>query len=722
MRTLSIISSFLVSILLFYSIVVLLIKDWRDRVHIAYTFMTITGFGIIFTMFVQYAFPETPFLTQINRLTQMSFVLFSAGLVNMSFVYPIRKNVIFPFKYKMLILLPAIIISCITVFTDLNITKAYFEGETLVREYGVFYGINGFWYSVYTVIAAIYLFSAAGNYIWLYRKTDIIIYQIQLRYIFISSSAVIAAVVFSVIMPRFYNYPELYVLGPSIAAFACVGAFFYGIISFDMMDIASIVRKAAIYFVISIVIIIPMYALIQIYYMNLSLFREFPLFIIEVSLVVLFILFSIYVQPAIYKLFELKKYRFESVLDKFLIDIVAEIRDPRKMIEKTVDVLFESLKLKNAFFMNYDNNSRKFEMYYSRGESRSFEPFEKTPVIIEWFLKNENILQLNRLYTDERSFSETSEIFLDFFDRYRIKIIIPLFHRKRVMGLLCLGEKESSSIFKLFEIIKLHNFRKEVNVHISNSFTYKQAMREVLMQRTLDLSTDIFTRSVPIALPNLPGIRFGAFYIPKYKDRMDYFDFLKPGSQGIGVIATDMPGIGFDGALQSVMLKSSFQTSLNEAPSSFSIMQRLNRVLFDYYKDNFSPIKSYYFYYDIKSMRLVYTNAGFPPLDIFRVELNDFEPMDTDGLPLGSKAGSAYGMGRTTMLRGDIGMLYSHALTETKNQSGENFGLSRLQGIIRDSRASDPTIITRKVKENFINFIGDTVPESSLILIVFKIV
>jgi serine phosphatase RsbU (regulator of sigma subunit) len=329
---------------------------------------------------------------------------------------------------------------------------------------------------------------------------------------------------------------------------------------------------------------------------------------------------------------------------------------------------------------------------------------------------------MNRLYTDDKSFSETRDLFIEFFEKYRIKIILPLFHRKRVMGLICLGEKASSVPFKLFEIMKLHGFQREINVHISNSFTYKQAMREELMQRTLDLSADILTKSVPFALPNLPGIRFGAFYIPRHKDRMDYFDFLKAGSQGIGVIATDMPGIGFDGALQSVMLKSSFQTSLNEAPSSFSIMQRLNRVLFDYYKDNFTPIKSYYFYYDIKSMRLVYTNAGFPPLDIFRIELNDFEPMDTDGVPLGSRAGAAYGMGRTTMLRGDIGMLYSHALTRANNKNGETFGLSRLQGIIRDSRASDPSVIIKNVKENFTEFIGDSVPESSIILIVFKIV
>ncbi|MCU0822155.1 MAG: SpoIIE family protein phosphatase [Spirochaetes bacterium] len=682
MRTLSIISSFLVSVLLIYSFVVLLVKDWRDRVHQGYAFISIAGFGIIFTMFLQYAFPEIPYLTQINRLTQMSFILFSAGLVNMSFVYPIRKNVIFPFKYKMLFLFPAIIISYIAVFTDLNITKAYFEGETLIREYGVFFGIKGFWYSVYSIVAAIYLFFSAGNYIRLYRKTDIVIYHIQLKYIFISSSAVIAAVVFSVVMPRFFNYTEFYVLGPSIAAFACVGAFFYGIISFDMMDITSVVRKAAIYFVISITVIIPIYGLIQLYYMNIHVFREFPQFIIEVSLVALFILYSIYVQPAIYRLFELKKYKFESILDKFTIDIVAEIRDPRRMIEKTVDILFEKLELERAFFINYDNNSKKFELYYRRGDAGPVDLFEKAPVIIEWFLRNKNILQMNRLYTDDKSFSETRDLFIEFFEKYRIKIILPLFHRKRVMGLICLGEKASSVPFKLFEIMKLHGFQREINVHISNSFTYKQAMREELMQRTLDLSADILTKSVPFALPNLPGIRFGAFYIPRHKDRMDYFDFLKAGSQGIGVIATDMPGIGFDGALQSVMLKSSFQTSLNEAPSSFSIMQRLNRVLFDYYKDNFTPIKSYYFYYDIKSMRLVYTNAGFPPLDIFRIELNDFEPMDTDGVPLGSRAGAAYGMGRTTMLRGDIGMLYSHALTRANNKNGETFGLSRLQGII----------------------------------------
>lgn len=713
MKTLSIIASFLVSVLLIYSIAVLLFRDWKDRVHLAYSFIAITGFGIIFSMFLQYAFPGTPYLTGINRITQASFVSFSGGLVVMSFIYPVRGTKI-RFRNIILIMLPAFIISYFALFTELNIKKAYFEGETLIRDFGPTY-------TAYMIISALYLFWAAGNYIRRYFKSGIEIYRIQLRYVFISSSAVIIAVVFSVVMPRFYNYTEFYVLGPSIAAFSCVGAFFYGIVSFDMMDITTVIRRAAIYLFISLAIIIPMYGLIQLYYMNIAIFEKFPKYLIEVSLVVLFILFSIYIQPAIYRLFEIRRYKFEAVLDKFAADIVGEIRDPRGMIEKSVDILFDTLDLKNASFLEYNLNEKKFDMYYSRGDQEDSSFTGDVTPVVNWFLDNDNILQLNRLYTDEKSFSESRDVFLEFFNKYGIKIILPVYHRNGVLGLFGLGEKVSQSGYKLYEVMKLETFRREINIHISNAFTYKEAMRDELLQRTLDLSTDILSKSVPISIPGVVGVKFGAFYVPKYRDRMDYFDFLKVGTQGVGVIATDMPGIGFDDPFHSVIMRSAFQTSISEAPSSYSIMQRLNRVLCDYHKGLSAEVKSCYFYYDIKSQRLVYTNAGFPPLEIFRVELNGFEQMDTDGAPLGADPAASYGMGRTNMLRGDIGVLYSTALTNTKNQDGEIFGLTRLQNIVREYRMSDSSVITQNVRENYISFMGDTVPESSVILIVFKV-
>ncbi len=714
MKTVSIISSFIVSIMLISSMMFLLIRDWRNIVHRTYSFIIIFAFGILFSMFLEYTFPESSYLTQLNRITQMSFIMFSSGIVIMSFVFPKSEKGI-SYKYILLILMPAIIIGYIILFTELSITKAYFEGDKLVREYG-------FFYDIYLITAFANILFTVVHFIIKYFKTTVEVFKLQIRYLFVTAFSFILAAVFSIIMPKFYNYSDLYVLGPSLATFFSIGAFFYGIVSSNIMDVTTVIRRTIIYLIISIIIFLPLYLFISIYYVNIDLFKLFPPFVFPGLVVILFIVYSIYIQPAIYKFFERKRFKFEGILDDFIVNIVAEIKDFKIMIQRNVDVLFETLSLENALFIIFNNDSRMYEMYYSKGEELQIEPFDRNSTVIEWFLRNNEILHLARIYSDDSAFSKSRNDLIEFFNKHKAKLVLPIFHRNRVLGLLCLGDKVSHATYKSYEILKLRFFRKETNVYISNSLTNEEAMREEMIQRTIDLSADMLSKSVPASLPNLMGIKFGTFFIPKYKDGMDYFDLLRPGTQGVGVIATDMPGIGFDNAMHSVILRSSFQACISESPSSYSIIQRLNKVLYKYYNEKSGLIKAYYFYYDIKFKRLIYTNAGFPALEVYRIEKNDFDSLDTEGAPLGHDPGVGYGMGRTNLLRGDVGILYSQALTDSKNQDGEIFGLSRLRRIVSENRSSHPSVMTQKVKENFASFIGPASLESSVILMIFKII
>jgi sigma-B regulation protein RsbU (phosphoserine phosphatase) len=243
-----------------------------------------------------------------------------------------------------------------------------------------------------------------------------------------------------------------------------------------------------------------------------------------------------------------------------------------------------------------------------------------------------------------------------------------------------------------------------------------------MIARTMDLSSSILSRSAAAALPNLTGIKFGAFVIPRYGEGIDYYDFIRPVNHGVGMIATDIAGVGINSALYSVVMRSAFHSCVEEAPSSYSVIQRLNNVLHEYSEGKSELITAYYAYYDIRSMRLIYSNAGFPPMEIYRIEKNDFDSLDTEGIPLGYDPRADYGMGRTNLLRGDIGIIFSKALITSKNQKGESFGLLNLRGIIKESRAERPSEIAEKIKDRFLSFLGLMSPESDIVVILFKII
>ena len=64
-------------------------------------------------------------------------------------------------------------------------------------------------------------------------------------------------------------------------------------------------------------------------------------------------------------------------------------------------------------------------------------------------------------------------------------------------------------------------------------------------------------------------------------------------------------------------------------------MKRINLVLNEYTKGGGELATAFYAFYDSRTRRIRYTNAGFPPMDLFRIEKNDFDSLDTEGSPLG---------------------------------------------------------------------------------------
>jgi serine phosphatase RsbU (regulator of sigma subunit) len=711
--TLSIISSLIASIVLIFTIIFVMYKDWRDQINRYYSYFGAGAFVILFSMYLTYSSPESTSLTFFNRLSQLGTIMSFSAMMTLSIVFPKREKP-FPVYYTLLILVPAIVSSFIIMLTDFTITRAYFKDGHLVRDFS-------FYYNIYAGMAFAYLLAGVVNFVRKYIKIKIAVYRLQMRFVFVGTSvAMLIAAVFSIILPRFYNYTDLYVLGPSIASFIGVGSLFYSIISYNLMDIRTVVHKTLTYTVISMAIFVPLYLILGTYAAGYRYIGSMPADAVAVIIVLIFLIFSIFLQPIIDRAFKRRQYEFERIIDTFIRDVQEE-RDFESTLKRSVDILFDSLFLKRAMFIMFDNVKKKYEIYYERGENLPYVPLERNSTVIRWFVRNQDILHVDRVYTDDRAFGELRGDFAGFFSQNAIKIIIPLYHERTLLGLLCLGEKDSLAAYKPDEIEKLSFFRTESNVHISNALTYEESKRKQLIARSMSLSSEVLSRSVPTALPNLAGIKFGAFIVPRHGEGIDYFDFIRPVNHGVGVVATDIAGVGINSAISSIILRSAFQSCMEEAPSAYSVIQKLNRAVYEFSEGRSGLITAYYMYYDLRSTRLIYSNAGFPPLEIFRVEKNDFDSLDTEGIPLGYDPHASYGMGRTNLLRGDIGVIYSKALITSKNQKGEAFGLLNLRAVIRESRAERPPVIAERIKERFTTFIGLLSPESDIVVIVFKI-
>lgn len=712
----SIIFTFIASLLLVSLTFFVLWKDWRDQVSRYYALFAIFAFGILFTMFLTYAFPILLDLTQLNRVTQMATLMTFASLLTFSFVFP-KSERRFRLGIAIVILMPAAIFGGVIIGTDLTIERAYFEKGLLVREFKPLY-------TAYAAMAFAYIIAAVVNFIRKYLTMKVVIYRLQMRYVFLGSSiSLLVSAFFSIILPRFFNYPDLYVFGPSVSTFLTVAALFYSIIAYHLMDITTVAHKTLVYLVISMVISLPIFVILFLRDRGIWLFGEVPAYLAAGVIVVIFIVFSIYIQPLIDRAFKRRQYEFGGVIDRFIRDLEG-MQDLRAIISRVVDVLFKNLVLERAFFLFLNERARNYELVYSQGGGTALavNPVELTSSLIRWFVRNQELLLLGMVYTDDRSFGDIREDITGFFTGNGVQMILPIYHERRLVGLLCLGNKENLAGYRPEEIEKLELINARSNDFISAAITFEKAMKEQLLARSVELSSSLLTLAMPAALPSLDSIKFGAFVVPKYAKGSDYFDFVRPGDQGIGVVATDLAGLGVQSALSSVLLRSSFHASLYEAPSTGTVMQNLNRVLFEYSRGKGGMVTAFYLYYDIKSTRLMYTNAGFPALELFRVEKNNFDSLDTEGIPLGYDGATVYGTGRTGLVRGDIGILFTKTLVNARNQKGEEFSLLRLRNLVMENRARGAAEIAERIRASYEGFMGLVRSESDVITLVFKIV
>jgi serine phosphatase RsbU (regulator of sigma subunit) len=713
MLHINMISPLLAGIFLTVISIFVIIKDWRSQLSRYYVYYNISAVGILITMFLTYAYPENFDLTVMNKLTQMFTVVFFASFCAVSAIFP-KSDSGFSFFKVILILAPSIIIGAVIVFTDLTITKAYFEGDKLIRNFNMHY------YTAYTIVVVLYLFAGIINFIRKYIKTNIQIYKIQIQYVFIGVSlAFIFAIFSSIILPTIFNYSGLYAVGPALGAFISAITLFYAVIAYDLMGIKTAVYKTIVYIIQFLLIIVPTAAVIILYHNKVWIFNQTPLYLISGLIVLFFILFTIKVMPMIDRIFQKERYSLERLLDN-LIKETAYVKNVEDIIIRIADMLYDLLLIKNVYTLLFNKKTKQFEYYYSKGQKPDIKPVDVNSPVIKWLAINNEVLNVEKIFLDEKSFADIRKDVVEIFFALNTKIILPVFHDKQIIGIICLGEKKSMSSYKSDEVAKLQQFNLESNRHITNAIDYAEWNQGQFVSGILDLSSEILAKAVPVNLPKSQEISFGAFYIPRYREGIDYFDFIMPTNIGAGVIATDISGRGINNAIYSVILRSAFHSCIEDAHSTYITMQKLNKALHAYTKGEGGIVKAYYFYYNIYTMRLIYTNAGFQPLEIYRVDKNLYESLETDGFPLGTDLNANYGMGRTNLLIGDIGFLYSRSLIDAKNKNGEKFGLTQLRQIIKENRRRYPSEIAGILKDEFLSFMGLSSPDSNILVIIFK--
>ncbi|MDX1532497.1 MAG: PP2C family protein-serine/threonine phosphatase, partial [Rhodothermales bacterium] len=205
----------------------------------------------------------------------------------------------------------------------------------------------------------------------------------------------------------------------------------------------------------------------------------------------------------------------------------------------------------------------------------------------------------------------------------------------------------------------------------------------------------------------------------------DYYDSVDIGDGCFGVIVGDVSGKGTSAAFYMAELKGIFQSAskLTRSPAEFLV--RANEALAGSLGKN-AFITAVYGVLDPEAGTFTVARAGHCPVALARSG-GPVELIRSGGLGLGLDRGPLFQKAlqeRELRLHpGDVFVLYTDGLTETRDRQGEEYGYERLQEAIGRHRHREPDALRDALLHDLRRFAGHAAtdaPDDDLTLVVLK--
>ncbi len=283
-------------------------------------------------------------------------------------------------------------------------------------------------------------------------------------------------------------------------------------------------------------------------------------------------------------------------------------------------------------------------------------------------------------------------------------VIVPLLTHETVMGILY-ATKELDFGFDQDDADALSGFADQVAIAIENARLIERSLEKERLQRELMLAQEMQKRLLPQVLPVHPSFVMHAVSSPALEVGGDYYDVADLGNGRYGIVVGDVSGKGVGAAFYMAEAKGVFQALNKIYPSPKEFLIHANTALAGS-MDKRSFISLLYAQLDVRTSTLTVARAGHCPMIYVAADRTHF--IQPSGIGLGLTGGEVFASTieekTVAMHPGDVIVLYTDGVTESRNASGEEFGSERLRLLVESRRESSVEEITEDILQNVWNF------------------
>lgn len=177
-------------------------------------------------------------------------------------------------------------------------------------------------------------------------------------------------------------------------------------------------------------------------------------------------------------------------------------------------------------------------------------------------------------------------------------------------------------------------------------------------------------------MPAMDGVNFGTYYRSMDMIGGDMMDATRMGKNAFGALMADVSGHGIAAALISVMVKVGVASRAGWQASPGEILTDLNTELLESLKETHKYVTAYLAVFNLEEKSVHFANCAHHPTLLFRDQ--EFYGLDTKGRILGLFDDIEVEERQISLKKGDLFVLYTDGMIETRNPFEEEFGRKRL--------------------------------------------
>jgi sigma-B regulation protein RsbU (phosphoserine phosphatase) len=265
----------------------------------------------------------------------------------------------------------------------------------------------------------------------------------------------------------------------------------------------------------------------------------------------------------------------------------------------------------------------------------------------------------------------------------RSEMIVPLFHKGRIIGVLDL-EHTRTNFFNEEHERMLTTLAAQIAIAIENARLYQAVTRqERQLERDINMAREVQLRLLPEAAPEHTHADMAVRFLPARSIGGDLYDFLEYGPNQTAIVLGDVSGKAAPAALFAALVSGIMRSAAQQHLQPAAMLAMLNDALQERRLES-QYVTMLYVLWNDENQTLQLANSGAVQPMFCRA--GGSHPIRAEGFPLGMFPNVTYDEFSVATEPGDAFVFVSDGILDAENENDEMYGEDRLAAMLCGQR------------------------------------